>query len=190
VISVFKGLVICEKLLKWKCGSTTPAARVYQYIESRGLDPEYLFADWAFQYSDNEYVPFGFMRHGEKTAIEYFQWRQDYEQRLFTERVNADNRRKEKIKRVLQISAMKKAEDSKRREYYSELMQLPYAQQLDVMCNDKEHSLLFYVPVIEHLRKQPDVPQVIFDVLIKELSSLKSTPYNRKLIKKPERADM
>ncbi|MCH5223728.1 MAG: hypothetical protein J1E82_06775 [Muribaculaceae bacterium] len=29
ILNLFRGLVICEKELKWHCGSTTPAAHLY-----------------------------------------------------------------------------------------------------------------------------------------------------------------
>lgn len=74
LIQIFKGLVIAEKKLDWHCGSTTPAAHIYQHITLRNLDFDYALADWAFQYSDNEYIPFGWRRHGERTAYEYIQW--------------------------------------------------------------------------------------------------------------------
>lgn len=81
LISFFKGLVIIEKELG-VVDSTTPAVRAYREIEKRNLDLDYSIADWAFQYSDNEYVPFGFIRNGAQTAYEYIQWREDLFNRI------------------------------------------------------------------------------------------------------------
>lgn len=53
IINVFKGTVISEKHFG-SCGSATPASRIYDEIQRRGLDPNYSLADWAVQYSDNE----------------------------------------------------------------------------------------------------------------------------------------
>lgn len=72
LLLVFVGLVRIETDLKFKQGSTTPIWKIYAIIEQRGLDPHLLYANWAFQYADNEYVPFGFgNRKGCLTAFEY-----------------------------------------------------------------------------------------------------------------------
>ena len=94
LLDYFKGLVIIEKEIG-SYGSTTPVARAYSEIENRGLDSDHSLADWAFQYSDNEYIPFGFIRHGERTAYEYIQWREDFHNRLIQEKLNKEERKKE-----------------------------------------------------------------------------------------------
>ena len=81
LLNYFKGLVVIEKELNVD-GSTTPAVRSYREIEKRNLDHDYVLADWAFQYSDNEYIPFGFRRNGAQTAYEYIQWREDLFNRI------------------------------------------------------------------------------------------------------------
>ena len=72
LLLVFIGLVRIETDLQFKQASTTPVWRIYGIIEQRGLDPHLLYANWAFQYADNDYIPFGFgNRKGCHTAFEY-----------------------------------------------------------------------------------------------------------------------
>lgn len=72
LLLVFVGLVRIETELKFRQGSTTPVWRIYAIIEQRGLDPHLLYANWAFQCADNEYIPFGFRnRKGCRSAFEY-----------------------------------------------------------------------------------------------------------------------
>lgn len=72
LLLVFVGLVRIEIEMKFRQGSTTPVWRIYAIIEQRRLDPHLLYANWAFQYADNEYIPFGFgNRKGCLTAFEY-----------------------------------------------------------------------------------------------------------------------
>lgn len=72
LLLVFVGLVRIETDLTFRQASTTPVWRIYTIIEQRGLDPHLLYANWAFQYADNDYIPFGFgNRKGCLTAFEY-----------------------------------------------------------------------------------------------------------------------
>lgn len=72
LLLVFVGLVRIETDLKFKQASTIPVWRIYTIIEQRGLDPHLLYANWAFQYADNDYIPFGLgNRKGCRTAYEY-----------------------------------------------------------------------------------------------------------------------
>lgn len=144
IISLFKGLVIAEKELHWHCGSTSPAAHVYQIITSKQLDPEYLLADWAFQFSDNEYVPFGFIRHGERTAHEYINWRNEYQNRLIQERLDKEERKRQKQARALEIKKKKEAIDERNRQKYQKIFQMSPIKQVDYIVNDDSHNLLFY----------------------------------------------
>lgn len=106
LIYYFKGLVIIEKELG-SCGSTTPAARAYWEIENRHLDRDYSLADWAFQYSDNEYIPFGFIRHGEQSAYEYIQWREDLHRRLIQEKIDKEERKERQLERAKKLKKRK-----------------------------------------------------------------------------------
>lgn len=72
LLLVFVGLVRREIDLKFKQASTAPVWRIYAIIEQRGLDPHLLCANWAFQYADNDYIPFGLgSRKGCCTAYKY-----------------------------------------------------------------------------------------------------------------------
>ncbi len=182
IIGVFKGVVICEKYFG-SCGSATPASRIYDEIRRRGVDSDYTLADWAFQYSDNEYIPFGFIRHGEKTAYEYIQWREDLYTRITQEQVEAQNRRAQQLKRAQEISVKKKQTDALARNIYRKIMSLPPDEQIQYIANDYAHNLLFYMPVIHGLMGRTDVLQQDWEVLLQCLSQLKVTPFNKRLIK-------
>lgn len=151
LIYLFKGLVISEKELSQHCGSTSPSIHVYQHINSRNLDTEYTLADWAFQYSDNEYIPFGFIRHGEKTAYEYIQWREDYHNRLIQEKLNKEYRKERQLERAKRIAQEKQLKDKANHEYYERLMKLPPHEQVETILSDKQHVLYFYMLVIYQL---------------------------------------
>lgn len=65
LLDVFVGLVQAEKDLDFKCGSTTPTGMVYRIISTRNIDTHLIFANWAYQYTNNEYTPLGCgNRHG------------------------------------------------------------------------------------------------------------------------------
>lgn len=71
LLDVFVGMVQAEKDLDFCCGSTTPTWKIYHIISSRGLDPNLIFANWAYQYTNNEYTPLGFgNRHGASSVYE------------------------------------------------------------------------------------------------------------------------
>lgn len=183
LVLVFKGLVIAEKMLAWHCGSTSPAAHMYQDIRARHLDSDYSLADWAFQYSDNEYVPFGFIRHGEKTAYEYLDWREEFHNRLAQEQADALLRKEQRKKRAELISQEKSLVDSENKRLRQEIMLLSPENQVSAIIEDKTHNLLFYIPVIQNLLSHSDVPQACWENLLEHLSSLKSTPFNNRLKK-------
>lgn len=183
LILLFKGLVIAEKELSWHCGSTTPAAHVYQHINSRNLDVECALADWAFQYSDNEYIPFGFIRHGEKTAYEYLHWREDFHRRIIQERFDAEARKEERLKRAEKIALQKKLSDALTRERYNEIMQMEPLKQVQTIVDDSSRNLLYYMPVINGLLQRADVPNQCWHILLEAFSVLKSTPFNKRLKK-------
>lgn len=183
LILLFKGLVIAEKELSWKCGSTTPASHVYQHIKSRYLDREHTLADWAFQYSDNEYIPFGFIRHGEKTAYEYIQWRENLYARINQEQIDAENRKAERLKRAQEISQKKRQADAEVRSLYQKIMSLLPHEQIQYIVNDSSHNIHFYLPVIYGLMNRTDVLRKDWEILLLRLSHQKVTPLNKRLIK-------
>lgn len=182
LINLFRGLVICEKELKWHCGSTTPAAHLYQDIKNRGLDQDYSLADWAFQYSDNEYVPFGFIRHGERTAYEYIQWREDYHNRIIQEQIDKEGRKKRKLEGARKIQEEKRNIDNANRELYAQIQKLTPEKQVETILSDSEHNILFYLPIINSLIDSSSVSQTILKPIVDRLQTLKPTPTNKKLI--------
>ena len=182
LINLFRGLVICEKELKWHCGSTTPAAHLYQDIKNRGLDPDYSLADWAFQYSDNEYVPFGFIRHGERTAYEYIQWKEDYHNRIIQEQIDKEGRKKRKLEGARKIQEEKRNIDNANRELYAQIQKLTPEKQVETILSDSEHNILFYLPIINSLIDSSSVSQTILKPIVDRLQTLKPTPTNKKLI--------
>jgi hypothetical protein len=72
LIFVFKGLVCIEKELEWIGGSVAGAIWVYGVIQSRGLDKEYIIADFGLRNCDNPWVPFGGSYYGRRTIEDYF----------------------------------------------------------------------------------------------------------------------
>lgn len=183
LIQLFKGLVISEKELSWNCGSTTPAAHVYQHIKLRNLDTEHTLADWAFQYSDNEYIPFGFRRHGEKTAYEYIQWRENRFASIAQEQIDAKNKKANRLKREQEILQNKRQTDAKVRNLYQKIMSLPPNVQIQTILNDCTHNILFYLPIIYGLMHRSDVLRKDWGALLRRLSQLKDTPFKIRLIK-------
>lgn len=181
ILNVFKGAVICEKYFG-SCGSATPASRIYDEIQRRNLDPDYFLADWAFQYSDNEYIPFGFIRHGEKTAYEYLQWREEFHLRVMQEQLDAEARKAERLKRAKEIAAQKKLSDASAQEKRNEIMRLEPLEQVQTMIDDTVHNLLFYMPVINRLLNRSDVPKQCWIMLLDKISLMKETPFNKRLI--------
>lgn len=184
LILLFKGLVIAEKELLWHCGSTTPAAHIYQDIRSRNLDKNYSIANWAFQYSNNEYIPFGSRRHGESTAYEYVQRREDYYCWVAQEQLNAKLRKEERQKRAIEIAKNKRQSDTIARRMRDTIMLQNPEKQVDTVVNDSSHNLLFYMPVINSLLSRRDVSELCWSTLLEKLRLLKPTPFNKKLINK------
>ena len=183
LINLFRGLVICEKELKWHCGSTTPAAHLYQDIKSLGLDQDNSLADWAFQYSDNEYIPFGFIRHGEKTAYEYIEWREDFHNRLIQEKLDKEERKKKKLERANLITEEKKRRDDVNKKYYQEIMRLPVKEQIDIILKDDKHIIYFYMPVIYNLLDSDNVEKDDLLKLSFKFGERKMTPFNKRICK-------
>lgn len=181
ILNVFKGAVICEKYFG-SCGSATPASRIYNEIHRRCLDPNYNLADWAFQYSDNEYIPFGFIRHGEKTAYEYLQWREDFHLRIMQEQLDAEARKTQQIKRAKEIAKQKMLSDVLNQEKRNEIMHMEPLEQVQTIIDDKVHNLLFYMPVINRLLHRSDVPKQCLHMLLDKVSLMKATPFNKRLI--------
>lgn len=184
LINLFKGLVICEKELQWHCGSTTPASHLYQDIKNRSLDPDHSLADWAFQYSDNEYIPFGFIRHGERSAYEYIQWRENYHNRLTQEKLDKEVRKEKQLERAARIKEQKKKRDLANRKFYQEILNLSPSDQINLILSDEKHILYFYMPIIMDLLENEDIESKDLLRLQAKLQSMKMTPFNKKLIKK------
>lgn len=183
LINLFKGLVICEKELRWHCGSTTPAAHLYQDIKNLGLDLDHSLADWAFQYSDNEYIPFGFIRHGEKTAYQYLQWREDFHTRLNFEQEEKKERKIRQLERAKKIAEEKKEKDKANHEYYQNIMNLSPNIQVETIVSDELHILYYYMPVVHNLLNRGDVTIEDLEKLRSKLATMKITPFNKKVIK-------
>lgn len=181
LIDLFRGLVISEKVLSWHCGSTTPAAHYYQVIQNRNLDPDLSLADWAFQLSDNENIPFGFIRHGEKPAYEYIEWRENYHARVAKEQYDAIQRKERRNQRAKEIAALKRQQDESNQKIRNEIMRLTPEKQIKTIVEDKTRNLLFYTPVIKSLLQQSDVTRESWMLLLKTLLNKKITPFNKRL---------
>lgn len=181
LISLFKGLVICEKELQWHCGSTTPAAHLYQDIKNLGLDPDHSLADWAFQFSENEYIPYGFIRHGEKTAYEYLQWRENFHKRVYQERISKEERKRLQLERAKKIAEEKKERDADIHDYYSRVMGLTPREQVDVIISDQQHLFYFYMPIIDSLLNRKDITTDDLEKLLFKLEDMKETPFRKKV---------
>lgn len=181
LINLFKGFVICEKELQWSCGSTTPAAHLYNDIKAQNLDPDNSIAAWAFQYSDNEYIPFGFKRHGERSAEEYLQWMVDYLEREHQEQNAKIERKKRQLDRANKIVEEKRKKDRANREYYQQVMCLPPNEQVDRIVSDDKHVFYFYMPVIYNLLNREDVRIEDLLKLESKMFDLGSTPVNIKI---------
>jgi hypothetical protein len=113
LISVFKGLVCIEKELKWIGGSVAGAIWVYGVIQSRGLDKEYMIADFGLRNCDNPWVPFGGSYYGRRTIEDYFSFR--------TEKANESKVKADRNEKVLRRVTGRK---EKRAEAIAELRKL------------------------------------------------------------------
>lgn len=182
LIIYFKGLVIIEKEVG-SYGSTTPAARAYWEIENRRLDQDHTLADWAFQFSDNEYIPFGFIRHGEQTAYEYLQWREDFHNRVIQERLDKEERKKQQLERAEMIEKEKRERDKQTRELYQRIMEKNPKEQVELILSDDKHIIYFYTPVIKGLLQNDSITTGDLGKLLGKLRKMKSTPFNKKLVK-------
>ena len=164
--------------------STSQGAHLYQIISSKRTDKDNELATWAFEYSDNEYVPFGFRRHGEKTAHEYLQWREDYHKRLIQEKLDSENRKIKKMARAQEIKKQKDIKYVKNRETYPKIIQMVPNKQVEYIVNDNHHNILFYMPVIKHLFNADKIDPEILEPILAKLSNMAPTPFNRRLIKR------
>ena len=183
LLDYFKGLVIIEKNIG-SCGSATPAAGAYWEIEYRHLDGDYSLADWAFQYSDNEYIPFGFIRHGEQSAYEYIQWREDFRNRLIQEKIDKQERKRLQLERAKKIEKEKGERDTQRRQLYQKIMEMPPEDQVNTILSDDKRIFYFYMPVILNLIENDRVKIEDLDKIIRRLCEMKQTPFCKRLAKR------
>jgi hypothetical protein len=65
----FIGLVRIETEMEFDCAENSPSILIYQIIEQRGLDRHMMFANWAFQYAQNAYIPFGYVPPVSGTSV-------------------------------------------------------------------------------------------------------------------------
>lgn len=100
LIYLFRGLVVLEEY--WfssgeRIGSTTDTKYVYREMVHRKLDNDHSIGNWAFLFSSNPYVPLDTgNRHGAQTIYEYLEWQSNFNDRIATEKADADKRREEK----------------------------------------------------------------------------------------------
>jgi hypothetical protein len=66
---IFIGLVRIETEMQFCWNATSPAIKLYHLIEQRELDRHLIFANWAYQYSQNMYIPFGFAPQEEYISV-------------------------------------------------------------------------------------------------------------------------
>ncbi len=72
LVLTFIGMVRIETEMNFRCESTSPALKTYKIISERGIDHHLLIANWAFQYANNDYIPFGIPdRRGSTTAFQF-----------------------------------------------------------------------------------------------------------------------
>ena len=74
LIEIFKGIVVAEKHFQWRQGSAATGVWLYREISKRKIDLDLEHGNWAFLYTDNFYVPFGFagnIRAQSKDAYDY-----------------------------------------------------------------------------------------------------------------------
>ncbi len=74
LINTFRGLVIIGNYFNWGINSGSEAIFIYRLIMKRNLDRDLKIANWAFQNSQNPYIPFGSagnIRHSSRDAYDY-----------------------------------------------------------------------------------------------------------------------
>lgn len=147
------------------------------------MDNNYSLANWAFQYSDNDYIPFGFVRHGEKTAFEYVQRRNEHNRRLLKEKNDAANKKEHRLKRANQIISQKSMRDAENRGIFEAIKQLPAHQQIEIIIDDPNYQVLYYMPVISTLLHREEVEKSSWLLLLHRFQEMDATPFNLRMIK-------
>lgn len=194
LINLFKGIVLFELKYANKVmgvcgyGSTTPAPYIYRVIEKRGIDKELLLADWAFQITENPYVPFGMRnRLGAKNAHEYkmLQLLREKEmlrhQALLEEQIHVSNKYR-KISKQLKM----KMHDNKmkyEREISNIFSLLTPKEQIKIILSNESHNIYYYMPYIDELLLQDDINDVLWMKVKEKLKTYRDTKYKRKIIK-------
>jgi hypothetical protein len=152
LVNLFKGLVIIERELKWTGGSVAGAIWVYRVIQERRLDNDNEIADFGLRNCDNPWVPFGSSYYGNRTAKDYFSFR---EEKAKIKVVKADRydkvlRRVEgrKEKRVEAIAELRKLSKEQRGEILKNLLE-KYStsttkQRLEIIADDLKYPPEYY----------------------------------------------
>ena len=92
IMSLFKGIVISEKELSWIGGSVAGGIWIYKEIIRRGLEKDYLIANWALSITNNDYLPFGSTNYDAKNIVEYFNRKSEIYYRKEFEKKNKEIR--------------------------------------------------------------------------------------------------
>lgn len=194
LINLFKGIVLFElkyaKIVMGDCGygSTTPVPSIYGVIEKRGIDKDWLLANWAFQISENPYVPFGMRnRLGAKNAHEYkrlLSLREKEMQRhqvLLEEQIHVSKKYR-KISKQLKI----KMHDNKikyEREISYIFSLLTPNEQIKFILSNESHNIYFFMPLIEKLLLQDNINDALWMKVKEKIETYRDTKYKRKIIK-------
>jgi hypothetical protein len=152
LISAFKGLICIEKELKWISGSVAGAIWVYGVIQSRGLDREYLIADFGLRNCDNPWVPFGGSYYGRRTIEDYFSFRtaKANESKVKADRYEKVLRRVEgrKEKRAEAIAELRKLSFEIRGKVHTELKEKYFKattiEKLELIASDNKFPPEYY----------------------------------------------
>lgn len=194
LLNLFKGIVLFElkysKTVMGDCGygSTTPAPYIYAIIEKRGIDKDLQWANWAFQNSDNPYIPFGSRnRFGAKTAHEYIMLQllreneRQHHQQLLEEQILITKKIR-KVSKQLKI----KMHDNKikyEREISDIINLLTPKDQIKFILSNESHNIFFFMHLIEKLLTQDSINDALWMKVKEKIEKYRDTKYKRKLIK-------
>jgi hypothetical protein len=150
-VSLFKALVIVERVLHWSGGSVAAAIWVFRDLEQRDWPLSRSWADWALPRTRNGYVPFGRMTAGAKSVAEaeehWAQRRRCAAEHVVRERLQQEEalRRKE-----LRRQAHHQRMDNQHRDVQTrqttviQLQEVPAPERLHWIANDDAHCISFY----------------------------------------------
>jgi len=149
--NLVRGLTVADSEHQWCGGSVAGVIWTYRRYESRFPERAEELADWVLARSDNPHVPFGRMRSGSRSVVEYRAYlSENARRREESTHKQEDARQHKRIraavrKRLDQERRVLQAANSRvRAEIIAALQELPAKERLEHVAWDDFHSLEFF----------------------------------------------